>query len=315
MSLITRPLALATVGLALSAGPALAAAPGSSSGSARAKTPLTAKIASETPLMHLFYDLEGRTTLTGTNFAANAGTALYAAREVSRIHADAAQYPGKLEWLLGAEEQARGANLASYSNKQSYVHHRRARAGADVAALAHLRLANYYLAAADSALGVRHPEYATAPYPGKKTNPITSPTPLLPRAPARTLTGEIAFATPVLTETILQHVPSTEFDLNEAADDYYLTLVGRMPVDGAQRPAQQQWLQGVRDLRTGDEQIIHGSERISGEPIPTSVTREIAAGFSTLRHANALIAGADARLGVGHPSVTATLPGKVLYTS
>jgi hypothetical protein len=314
MSFIPRQFAAAAVAaLALGAGasPALASPETSSAGAGKATTPLTAKIAAETPLIGLGYQLKGGVDQTLEPKALASGRAAYL---VNRIHADSAQLPAKLEWVLGAYVQARGDNSLFYGqHEQVYGHAKPAKRAID-GGLADFRLSNYYIGHADSRLGIRHPAYSAKPYQPYKNRPVKSKTPLVATLPNASLAATIALGTPVLNESLPDHIINAYLHLNEAASNYYQVVIGRMHVDSAQRPAQLEWVEGVRALQRGDEQLSRGIDT-DGSRVAAAGKREIQSAFETLRRANSKISHADALLGVRQSGLTVSLPTKVFYAS
>jgi hypothetical protein len=310
MPFITRQVAAVAAALSLSAGPALASSATSSTDAVKAQTPLTAKIAKETPLIRLGYTLNnGVDRVLEPNAVASDDAALV----VSRIHASSAQRPAKLEWVLGADIQRRADNTIAYGqHEQVYNHPARGKRLVD-AGLAYLRLSNYFIANADSLLGVPHPQYTAEPYQPYKNRPVKITTRLIAKAPKRTLAAMIAMGTPLLRQTIPDHILSTFVRLNQAAADYYSVVVGRMHVDRAQHSAQQEWVDGTRALGRGDEQLSDGIESVSIIPIRAAARREIQSGVTTFRHADSQISHADALLGVHQSGPTVTFPTKVVY--
>ena len=120
MPFITRQVAAVAAVFALSAGPALASSTTSSTGAVKAKTSLTEKIATETPLIRLGYTLNQGVDL---GLGANAVASDDAALIVGRIHADSAQLPAKLEWVLGADVQRRADNTIAYGQHEKVYNH------------------------------------------------------------------------------------------------------------------------------------------------------------------------------------------------
>ena len=310
MPFITRQVAGVAAALSLSAGPALASSTMYSTGAVKAKTPLTAKIAKQTPFIRLEYTLnQGVSKGLGQNAVATDDAAL----TVARIHVDSAQRPAKLEWVLGADLQQRADNIIGHGQHELVYHHptpgkRQVRQG-----LADLRLSNYFFANADSRLGVRHPKYMAEPYQPDKNRPVKSSTPLIAKAPTRTLPGMVAMATPVLKQTLPGHILSTYVRRNQAAAAYYSLVVARMHVDRAHHSAQRQWVKGVRTLERGDEQLNRGIQAVSIIPINPAARRKIQSALATFRHADSQIRHADALLGVHQSGPTVGFPSKVVY--
>jgi hypothetical protein len=309
MPFITRQVAAVAAVLALSAAPALANSPRSSTDAVKARTALTAKITQETPLIRLKYGAPG--PVLGHNAVASDDAALI----VSRIPADSAQLPAKLEWVLAADLQQRADNIIAYGEHEEVYHHPiRGKRLVDEG-FADLRLSNYFFANADSLLGVRHPKYTAEPYQPYKHKPVKITTPLIAKAPKPTLAGMIAMATPLLRQTLPEHILNTYLRRNQAAADYYSLVVARMHVDPARRSAQRDWVQGVRTLRRGDEQLSRGiiAVRYGHTHLPVTGKREIHLGLATLRLADSQISHANALLGVHHSGPTVRLPTKIVY--
>jgi hypothetical protein len=302
--------AVTVVALGAGAAPALASARTAHVAPVKAKTPLIAKIAAETPLIGLKYQLKGG---VDQSLEPNALASGRAASSVSRIHADSAQLPAKLEWVLGAYVQARGDNSIFYGqHEQVYGHAKPAKRAID-GGLADFRLSNYYIGHADSLLGVRHPVYSAKPYqPYTNRPPVQSKTPQVAKLPNSSLAATIALGTPLLRESLPDHITNTYLHLNEAASNYYWVLVGRMHVDGAQPPAQLEWVEGVHALYRGDELLSHGI-LADGPGVTATGKREIESGLATLRGVDAEISHADVLLGVHQSGPTVRLPTKVVY--
>ena len=310
MPFITRQVAAVAAVFALGAGPALASSTTSSTGAVKAKTSLTAKIAKEIPLISLRYTLNrGVSPGLGSNAVASDDAALI----VSRIHADSAQLPAKLEWVLGADVQRRADNTIGYGQHEQVYNHPATGKRLVDEGLADLRLSNYFFANADSLLGVAHPQYMAEPYQPYKNGPIKITTPLISKAPKPTLAATIAMGAPLLQQTIPDHILSTFVRLNQAAADYYSVLVGRMHVDHAQQSAQREWVEGASTLERGDEQLSTGIESVSLIPPQAAARREIQSALATFRHADSQISHADALLGVHQSGSTVGFPTHVIY--
>ena len=140
---------------------------------------------------------------------------------VSRIPADSAQLPEKWEWVLGADLQQRADNIIAYGEHEEVYHHPTRGKRLVDKGVADLRLSNYFFANADSLLGVRHPKYMAAPYQPYKNKPVKITTPLIAKAPKPTLAGMIAMGTPLLKQTLPEHILNTYVRRNQAAADYY----------------------------------------------------------------------------------------------
>jgi hypothetical protein len=306
MPFITRQVAAVAAVFTLSAVPAFASATTSSTGAVKAKTALTAKIAQETPFIRLRYGFGG-------SFGRNAVVTDDAALTVSRIPADSAQLPEKLEWVLGADLQQRADNIIAYGQHEEVYHHPTRGKRLVDQGYADLRLSNYFFANAASLLGVPHPKYMAAPYQPYKNKPIKITTPLIAKAPKPTLAGMIAMGTPVLQQTLPEHILSTYVRRNHAAADYYSLLVSRMHVDQAQRSAQRDWVEGVRTLGRGDAQLSYGIDSVRTFPPQATARREIQSALTTFRRGDSQISHADALLGIHQSGPTARLPTKVIY--
>jgi hypothetical protein len=309
MPFITRQVAAVACLLALSAAPALASATPSSTGAVKAKTALTAKITDETPFVEVKY------SRNYGGLGRNAVVTDDAALVVSRIPADSAQLPEKWEWVLGADLQQRADNIIAYGEHEEVYHHPTTGKRLVNEGVADLRLSNYFFANADSLLGVRHPKYMAAPYQPYKNKPVKSTTPLIATAPKPTLAGIIAMGTPLLKQTLPVHILSTYLRRNQAAANYYSLVVARMHVDPAQRSAQHDWVEGVRTLGRGDEQLNLGiiTVRYGHTHLPVTGKHEIQSGLTTLRLADSQISHADALLGVHQSGRTVRVPTKIIY--
>lgn len=309
MPFITRQVAAVAAVFALSTGPALASATPSSTGAVKAKTALTAKIAYETPFVAVKY------SRNYGGLGQNAVVTDDAALTVSRIPADSAQLPEKWEWVLGADLQQRADNIIAYGEHEEVYHHPTRGKRLVDKGVADLRLSNYFFANADSLLGVRHPKYMAAPYQPYKNKPVKTTTPLIAKAPKPTLAGMIAMGTPLLKQTLPEHILNTYLRRNQGAADYYSLVVARMHVDPAQRPAQRDWVQGVRTLGRGDQQLSRGitAVRYGHTHLPVTGKREIQSGLTTLRLADSQISHADALLDVDQSGPTVRLPTQIVY--
>ena len=309
MPFITRQVTAVAAVFALSTGPALASATPSSTGAVKAKTALTAKIAYETPFVEVRYSRNygglGRNAVVTDN----------AALTVSRIPTDSAQLPEKWEWVLGADLQQRADNIIAYGEHEKLYHHPTDGKRLVNEGVADLRLSNYFFANADSLLGVRHPKYMAAPYQPHKNKPVKITTPLIAKAPKPTLDGMTAMGTPLLKQTLPEHILNTYVRRNQAAANYYSLVVSRMHVDQTQRPAQRDWVEGVRTLGRGDQQLNLGiiTVRYGHTHLPVTGKREIQSGLTTLRLADSQISHADALLGIHQPGPTVRLPTNIIY--
>jgi hypothetical protein len=313
MSFLSRRLAAAgaaALALGVSAGPALAGTGSSSTSAAKAKTPLVAEMASKTLFDEVNYSgTNGRDV--DTNLFYSALQAGANARLIESIHADSAQLPAKLEWILGSYLEARGDNGLRFGEQVLLYHHTTTGKRAINAGLANYRLANYYIANADSQLGVPH--RALEAEPSRLASQDVTPTekrPYIADLSTASLVATIDSAAPVIDESIPSEVRTTSVTLNEAAVDYYGVVVGRLHVDSAQRPAQTEWAEGMHTLQQGDKQLDH-AVGLSGFPLSATARREIASAFATLRRADSQISRADALLGIHQPKPTVTLPTKI----
>jgi hypothetical protein len=308
MPFITRQVAAVAAVFALSTGPALASGTPSSTGAVKAKTELTAKIAYETPFVEVKY------SRNYGGLGQNAVVIDDAALTVSRIPADSAQIPEKLEWVLGADLQQRADNIIAYGqHEEDYHNPARGKRLVDEG-VADLRLSNYFFADTDSLLGVRHPMYLAAPYQPYKNKPIKITKPLIAKAPKPTLADVIAMGPPLLRQSVPEHILNTYVRRNQAAADYYSLVVARMHVDPTGRSAQRDWVKGVRTLSRGDEQLSRGiiAVRYGHTHLPVTGKREIHLGLATLRLADSQISHADALLGVHQSEPTVRLPTKIV---
>jgi hypothetical protein len=123
----------------------------------------------------------------------------------------------------------------------------------------------------------------------------------------------IAMGTPLLQQTLPEHILSTYVRRNHAAADYYSLLVSRMHVGQAQRSAQRDWVEGVRTLGRGDAQLSYGIDSVRIFPPQAAARREIQSALTTFRRGDSQISHADALLGIHQSGPTATLPTKVIY--
>lgn len=312
MPFITRQVAAVAAVFALSAGPAVASSTTSSTGAVKAKTSLTEKIARETPFITLKYTLNhGVDEGLGRNAVVTDDAALI----VGRIHADSAQLPAKLQWVLGADVQRRADNTIAYEQHEKVYNHPARGDRLVDEGLAYLRLSNYFIANADSLLGVRHPGYTAEPYQPYKNRPVKITTPLIAKAPKPTLAAMIAMGTPLLQQSIHDDVFSTFVRLNQAAADYYSVLVGRMHVEEAQQSLQPEWVEGVSTLERGDAQLSLGIIDVQNGDLRMSATgkRDIQSALARLCRADSQISHVDAQLGIHQSGPTVRLSTKILY--
>ena len=230
------------------------------------------------------------------------------------MHADDAQLPEKLEWVLGVYLQRRGALRLLRGYAEQGGGHTTAGDRSIKQAVADFRRSNDYIAQADTLLGIRHPALSAEPYRPDKT---ASRPPAPPVKARMSLVATIAMGTPVIAESLPEHLAKAFYPLllpDEAATNYYWVLVGRMHAAPAQRPAQLGWVKGVRAQQLGDELLSRG---ILANGIRDTATgnREITAGLTMLRGANREISHADAQLGVHRSGPSTRLPNKVFYSN
>ena len=312
MSSLPRQLAaagVAALALGASAGPALAGTGSSSVSPAKAKTPLVAKIATDTFFDTVNYMDPDRGVDTNLYFHRLQTGA--EARLIDGMHADSAQLPAKLEWTLGAYVEVLGDKVLGFGEQKLVYHHTSVAKRAISAGIADYRLSNYYIANADSQLGVPHRALEAEPYrlAGRDLTP-TEERPYIADLSTASLVRTIDSAAPVIDERIPSDFLTTSVALNEAAGDYYGVVVGRLHVDSAQRPAQTEWLEGMRTLQQGDEQLNHAID-LNRSLSATAIRREVTSAFTTLRRADSQISHADALLGIHQPQPTVTLPTKI----
>ena len=313
MSILTRQLAVAAVAaVAVCAGAAPAfAGPNSSATAVKAKTPLVAAIAAQTDEIKLGYVISHNGDVDPFHvFSHNRSVSAGAAKAVARVHADAAQLPAKLEWILGVDMQIRGDNAILYGEHELVYKHPTTGDRALSAGLADYRLSNYYIGQADSLLGIPHPARTAEPYQPYRDKPVP-PGPGTLRTPTG-LVATIAMGTPVLHEDLPSDIETAFVDPNEAAASYYSVAISRMHVDGTQRPAQLDWVKGVQTQLRGDELLARG-EQTHSIGNPTTGNNEMKDALGILRTADSEIGHADASLGVHSSGPSATLPSHVIY--
>ncbi len=309
MPCFTTLAAAVAAALTLSAGPALASTTTPDS-SVKTETRLTTVIAKQIPTFRFKYTVHSG---ADTGFGQNAIDSSYAANSVSRVPANSAQLPEKYEWVLGAELQRRADNFVAQGQHELVYHHPAQGQHEVNQGLAYIRLSNYFLANAESQLGIPHPTYMAEPYEPVKGEPIPTSPPLVVKAPKPTLAAMISMGTPLLQQTIPHRILAAYVDTNRDAARYYAVAVSRMHVDPAERAAQQEWVAGLRTLVQGDTQLADGIESVRIIPPHAAVKRDILSALATLGHANAQISQADAALGI-HPSApTVKLPTTVVY--
>jgi hypothetical protein len=317
MPRLPRRLALTTTcALTLSAAaPALAAAASSHADPVKAETALVTKIASATRTgIGVNYQLsEGGRPVVDTLVGQAAVSASNAAYDVNRLPADSAQLPAKLEWLLGVDLQVRGDHHVSEGSHDLVYHHTASGRRLIAQGLADYRLSNYYIAQADTLLGVRHPSLSAKPYWGDRSKPgpsTTSVTPTVPVTARLSLAATIRMGSAAITESIPQHLYlSAQYSLlgpDETACQYYSLLVSRMDVTQSQRGGQREWAAGVSAQRRGDDMLFLGLYHREGSE--AADRREAAAGLTTLRRADSEIGRAETALGVHQSEPSARLP-------
>lgn len=312
-----RRLAITTVcALALSAAaPALAQVRPARADPVKAKTALVAKIASATRVgIGVSYRASrGGQPTVDPLLPRTAVSASDAAYTVNRLPADSAQLPAKLEWLMGVDIQIDGDHRLNKGSYDIVYHHAASGRRLFAQGLADYRLSNYYIAQADTLLGVRHPRLSAAPYRGNKYKPGPSTTPVTPTisVTARlSLTTTIRMGAAAIAESIPEHLYlSDQYSLlgpDETACQYYSVLVGRMRVSPAERAAQREWVTGVSAQRRGDVMLFLGLYH--REATRTADRREADAGLATLLHADTDVSHADATLGVNRSGPSVRLP-------
>jgi hypothetical protein len=316
MSFPSRQLAavgVAVLALGAGAGPVLAS--GSTSSSAvKAKTPVVAKVATETSKLKTDYSNPGCDFFASP--ACRVDTALYSreeawpyVRSVEAVHADSAQLPAKLEWVLGADLEAQGSGSLRWG-EQNLIDRRNPQAQKRLihAGLLDFRLANYYIANADSQLGVPHRALEVEPnrLVGKDVT-AAEKKPLIADLSTGSLVATINSAAAVTDERVPSRFASVSYTINAAAAAYYAVSVARLHVSSGQRSAQTKWVKGAHLLQQGDTQLAHAAAA-SIVPLSATIRHEVASAFATLRRANAEIGQADEQLGIRHSEPTVTLP-------
>ena len=316
MSFPSRQLAavgVAVLALGAGAGPVLAS--GSSSSSAvKAKTPLVAKLATETSKLKTDYSNPGCDFFASP--ACRVDTALYSreeawayVRSVEAVHADSAQLPAKLEWVLGADLEAQGSGSLRWG-EQNLIDRRDPQAQKRLihAGLLDFRLANYYIANADSQLGVPHRALQAEPnrLVGKDVTAAEKKS-LIADLSTGSLVATIDSAAAVTDERVPSRFASVSYTINAAAAAYYAVSVARLHVSSGQRSAQTKWVEGAHLLQQGDTQLAHAAAA-SIVPLSATIRHDVASAFATLRRANAEIGQADEQLGIRHSELTVTLP-------
>jgi hypothetical protein len=136
--------------------------------------------------------------------------------------------------------------------------------------------------------------------------PIKAKTPLI---------AKIAKDTSIIHERLPDRLSGVYASLQQDANACrgYALFVGRMPADRAQRPAQLEWVKGVREQQLGDDLLRRGIIA-DGKLHPTATgIRETNAGLAHLRIANDDIRHALTLLGIPHAQPSVRLPTKVVY--
>jgi hypothetical protein len=255
-----RTLTAAAVAAALTASvaPGLASAASSAAAGVAAKSRLVERIAAKSSYVGVRYQLDaGGLSVLRANSENLGGYGYF----INKIPVNHAQLPLKLEWVLGVYTQARGDDYLRRGIRDRESFHRPA-AGTRLIdeGLADYRLSNYYIGRADTALGVRHPApSARRLQPAGLAGATTAPAAGIPDKSA--LVTMITMGTKVIQERIPERLPKAQYALlrpNKVACHYYEVVVGRLHVDGAQRPAQQEWVKGVRTQQLGDQQLSIG---------------------------------------------------------
>ena len=317
MSFPSRQLAAAGVAvLALGAGAGPVLASGSSSSSAvKAKTPpLVAKLATETSKLKADYSNPDCDFFASP--ACEVDTGLYSreeawryVRSVEAVHADSAQLPAKLEWVLGADLEAQGTGSLLWGEQNLIDRHNPpAQKRLIHAGLLDFRLANYYIANADSQLGVPHRALEAEPNRLVGTDVTAAEKkPLIADLSTGSLVATINSAAAVIDERVPSGFASVSYTINAAAAADYAVSVARLHVSSGQRSAQMKWVEGAHLLQQGDTQLAHATAASIGVLSPT-IRHDVASAFATLRRANADIRQADEQLGIHHPEPTVTLP-------
>ncbi len=297
--------AVTVVPLGAGAAPALASPRTPTASAVGAKTPLTEKIASVTPYFQEKYP---------DGLYQNSSECQDDAYVVSRVHADSAQLPEKLEWVLGVYLQRRGDLRLLRGYGEQGRGHMTAGDRSLKEGFADFRLSNYYIAQADTRLGVRHPALSAGHYQPYRA---ASRPPGAPGKAPMSLVATIAMGTPVIQESLPNHLSKSYYSVRlpdgVASNDYWVR-VGRMHADPSQRPAQREWVKGVRAQQLGDDLLSRGTNANGARDTETG-NREINAGLKALRRANSEISHADALLGVHQSGPSAKLPTKVVYHS
>jgi hypothetical protein len=248
--------------------------------------------------------------------ACRVDTALYSreeawpyVRSVEAVHANSAQLPAKLEWVLGADLEAQGSGSLRWG-EQNLIDRRNPQAQKRLIhdGLLDFRLANYYIANADSQLGVPHRALQAEPnrLVGKDVT-AAEKKPLIADLSTGSLVATVESAAAVTDERVPSRFASVSYTINAAAAAYYAVSVARLHVSSGQRSAQTKWVKGANLLRQGDTQLAHAAAA-SIVPLSATIRHDVASAFATLRRANAEIGQADKQLGIRHPEPTVTLP-------
>ncbi len=235
-----------------------------------------------------------------------------AARVIDGVHADSAQLPAKLEWVLGADLESQGDDNLEFA--EQYLEDRRETTVAKrmiSAGLLDYRRSNYYIANADFQLGVPHRALEAEPYRlgGMDLTP-TERRSYTAELSTGSLIAAIDSAAPVIDESIPSEVRTVSLTVNGAAAAYYGVIVARLHVSSMQRPAQTKCVDGMHTLKQGDDQLDHAAA-ISSVPLSATARHEITSAFTTLRRASSRISQADAMLSIHHLEPTVTLPIKI----
>ena len=317
MPRLPRRLAVTTTcALVLSAAaPALAGAASSHADLVKARTALVTKIANATRagIGVSYRASRGGQPVVDPLLPNTAVSASDAAYDVNRVTATSAQLPAKLEWLLGVDIQITGDHRLNRGSYDIVYHHAASGRRLFAQGIADYRLSNYYIAQADTLLGVRHPRLSAAPYRGNRNKPGPS---TMPVTPTVSVTARLSLAATVrmgdaaITERIPEHLYlSDQYRLlgpDETACQYYSLLVSRMHVSPDQRAAQREWVTGVSAQRRGDVMLFRGLYH--REPSRAADQREAHAGLATLRAGDSEIGHADATLGIHRSRPSARLP-------
>lgn len=319
MSFPSRQLAATgVVILALGAGAGPVFAHRSSSPSpVKAKTPLVAKLTMETSRFKT--DYENPNCDFSASPACHVDNGLYTqeeawpyVRSVEAVHADSAQLPAKLEWVLGADLEAQGTGSLHWGEQNLIDRHdTQAQERLIHAGLLDFRLANYYIADADSQLEVPHRALELEPnrLVGMEVTSAEKK-PLIADLSTRSLVATINSAATVIKERVPSKFANVSYTINEAAAAYYAVSVARLHVSSSQRSAQSRWVAGAHLLQQGDTQLARAATATL-VPLTATIRHDVASAFATLQRANLEIGQADEQVGIGHPEPTVTLPTSI----